>query len=452
MNSFRFLSLHAAKALVFLALVSCSRSTISQPLSYVLCGGVGAETATLSFRSELTGTHKLRVGEATKTAWMKEVEITPEAAEDYTKKWSVDGLNPNTRYRYEVVHTASGTSRQGQFTTFPNRAASFSFCFGSCMETGSESEIFEQIRAQKPLFFLMGGDLHYEDIDSDCKARFQDAYLRVFSSQKQAALYAETPLVYMWDDHDFGPNNADSSNPCRKESVETYDSYIPHYPITLNHGDGPISQSFDAGRITFILTDLRSQKVRPEYQDCTRNKSGTNFGNEGHLTWFFNALLDARNRGHVVAWYNSYPWINAPGGPNYKCAEKDNWGGYPEERERIANFIRDNQIPVFIMSGDAHMVAIDDGTNSDYATGGGAPIRVFHAAAIDRPGSYKGGPYSHGYSRESGQVGIVEVIDEGANEVCFTWYAIHKSGKKVVNQDGNQIRLNFCIPVPAKTK
>ena len=256
----------------------------------------------------------------------------------------------------------------------------------------------------------------------------------------------------MWDDHDFGPNNADSSNPCRKESVETYDSHIPHYPITLNHGDGPISQSFAAGRITFILTDLRSQKVRPEYQDCTRTKTGTNFGDEGHLTWFFNALLDARDRGQVVAWYNSYPWINGPGGPNYKCTEKDNWGGYPEERERIANFIRDHQIPMFIMSGDAHMVAMDDGTHSDYAKGGGAPLRVFQAAAIDRPGSYKGGPYSHGYSRESGQFGVVEVIDEGGNDICFSWYAIHKSGKKVVNQEGIEMRMNFCLPVPNKTK
>jgi len=274
----------------------------------------------------------------------------------------------------------------------------------------------------------------------------------VFTSERQSRLYSETPLVYIWDDHDFGPNNADSSNPCRAESAEAYNTHIPHYPTLLNKGQGPISQVFDVGRVTFVLTDLRSQKVRPQYSDCTKTATGTNFGSEEHLQWFFNTLLDARNRGRVVAWYNSYPWINAPGGPNWKCAEKDNWGGYPEERQRIANFIRDEKIPLFILSGDAHMVAMDDGTNSDYAIGGGAPIRVFQAAAIDRPGSYKGGPYSQGYSRESGQFGVVQVSDEGGDNICFDWYAINKSGKTVVNQEGAEIRLSFCLTIPQKRK
>lgn len=445
-------SLPSFKFLFLLLILGCTRPGPSQSISYILAGAVTSHSATLVMRSTLEGSHTIQVGEADKSSWLNEKTFTPDKNADYTEKWNITGLSPDTRFRYLLKHEASGLMKQGQFSTYPAQPASYQYCFGSCMETGSESEIFDLIRVQKPAFFLVGGDLHYEDIDNDCEARFQDAYLRVFSSQKQAALYAEVPLVYMWDDHDFGPNNADSSNPCRKESVRTYYRHIPHYPLPLNSGEGPISQSFDVGRVTFVLTDLRSQKVRPEYKECERTKTGTNFGNESHLVWFFNTMLEARDRGQVVAWYNSYPWINGPGGPNYKCAEKDNWGGYPEERERIANFIRDNNIPLFIMSGDAHMVAMDDGSNSDYATGGGAPIRIFQAAAIDRPGSYKGGPYSHGYSRESGQFGVVEVTDDGGKEVCFTWYAFHKSGKAVVNQEGKEIRMNFCLPVPAKIK
>jgi hypothetical protein len=44
-----------------------------------------------------------------------------------------------------------------------------------------------------------------------------------------------------------------------------------------------------------------------------------------------------------------------------------------------------------MISGDAHMVAIDDGTNSDYADGGGGGFPVFHAGALDRSSSVKGG-------------------------------------------------------------
>ena len=91
------------------------------------------------------------------------------------------------------------------------------------------------------------------------------------------------------------------------------------------------------------------------------------------------------------------------------------------------------------------MVAIDDGSHSDYATDGGAPINVFHAAAIDRPGSYKGGPYSQGYSREEGQFGVIEVKDEGGKNICFVWYAKNAAGNPVMNQEGKEIRLEFCV-------
>ena len=41
-------------------------------------------------------------------------------------------------------------------------------------------------------------------------------------------------------------------------------------------------------------------------------------------------------------------------------------------------------------------LAIDDGTNSDYAAEGGGGFPVFQAAAFDRPGSKKSSPYSEG--------------------------------------------------------
>ena len=67
------------------------------------------------------------------------------------------------------------------------------------------------------------------------------------------------------------------------------------------------------------------------------------------------------------------------------------------------------------------MAAIDDGTNSDYATNGGAPIPIFHAGPLDRKPSIKGGPYSHGVSGVRGQFGIMEVIDDGGDNICIEW-------------------------------
>jgi hypothetical protein len=61
------------------------------------------------------------------------------------------------------------------------------------------------------------------------------------------------------------------------------------------------------------------------------------------------------------------------------------------------------------------MVAIDDGSNSDYSVTAAAPLPVLQAAALDRPGGVKGGPYSEGTFPGGGQFGTVTVTPSGAS-------------------------------------
>ena len=100
------------------------------------------------------------------------------------------------------------------------------------------------------------------------------------------------------------------------------------------------------------------------------------------------------------------------------AAGRDDWGGYAEQRRRIADVIAANKVDNLVMlAGDAHMVAIDDGSNSDYSSGGGAGFPVLQAGALDRPGSVKGGPYSEGAYPGAGQFGVVSVDDDGSRVV-----------------------------------
>jgi len=438
---------------LFLILACSSNKKVSQDLSsefrieHLISGSAGHNSITMAIKTSEKGKLSLNIFELNNTKKSQTINLNFTTNNNYNLKQEIRNLKENTTYAYTLTNENGSLLAKGNFNTMPTQPTSYKIVFGSCAETGSESEIFTKIKNENPLFYLQIGDLHYENIGDNCKERFEFAFQKVFRSKTQSELYKHIPLAYMWDDHDYGPNNSDSTNPCRKEAIANYKNNIPHYPLQFDTETGPISQTFSAGRVLFLLSDLRSQKVSPEYKECERIKIGTNFGDEAHLTWFFETLLKAKAEGKVVAWVSSYPWINAPGGPNYKCKERDNWGGYPEERETIANFIRDNQIPVLILSGDAHMVAIDDGTNSDYATNGGAPIAVFQAAALDRLGSYKGGPYSHGYSATRGQYGVIEVEDNGGENVCFKWYARDDMGGFVRNEKGEEIRLNFCLTV-----
>jgi len=161
--------------------------------------------------------------------------------------------------------------------------------------------------------------------------------------------------------------------------------------------------------------------------------------------WFFQELSDFNNW-DLVVWVSSRPWIGR------EILGDDYWGGYATERKTIANYIADNSINNLIMiSGDAHMLAIDDGSNSDYSDNGGAGFPVFIAAALDRWGSNKGGPFSHGcYSYTAywvEQFGIMEVTYPSPNSTCLTW-----SGYRTLSETETQLIVSYSTCTPTVKK
>lgn len=316
----------------------------------------------------------------------------------------VFGLTPDQQYYYALeVNDTIDLSLTGRFRTFPAGPASFSFALGSCAWTGSSSSTFTTVRQLNPLFFFHTGDFHYENIAVNDRAAFRQTYETVLASATQSALYRSVPIAYIWDDHDFGPNNSDSTAPGRLAARLTYQEYVPHYPLEAGAGDVPIYFRFDVGRVRFLVCDSRSARspwTAPD--DAQKTMLGVS-----QKAWFKDQLLRARDSAALIVWVNSLPWIGTTG--------DDGWYVYTNERRELANFISDNHIHNLCqISGDAHMIAIDDGTNSDYATGTGACFPVFQAAPLDRTPSPKGGPYSHGMFPGTQQFGLFTVIDSGA--------------------------------------
>ena len=123
-------------------------------------------------------------------------------------------------------------------------------------------------------------------------------------------------------------------------------------------------------------------------------------------------------------------------------SEEDHWSRFSHERREIADFVKSNHIQgLCILHGDSHMVAADDGSNSDYATGGGAPIPVMCAAPLDQEPSLKGGPYSQGVYR----------VRKG--EGCFGWITVEDHGDRIEvsysgrnNTNEEKVALKFSVP------
>lgn len=322
-------------------------------------------------------------------------------------KYEISNLKPGTDYHYSWKEEGvGGGSYDGQFSTFGSGRQSFSFAFGSCAGTGSRHPVFAEILGQRPLFFLHTGDLHYEDIAENETSAFYTAYSKVFGSPEQNQLFSRLPVIYMWDDHDYGPNNSDRSSPSREAALLSYRTVVPHYPLVFAEDPlGPVSQAFSVGRVRFLLTDLRSARSLNKAED---NESKSMLG-QAQLDWFKAQLLEVRDSHALIVWLSSVPWIAEAGSSN------DNWASFSNERRQIADFIKDNGITnLLIVSGDSHMLAADDGSNNRFSTDGEGPgFPVFHGAALDRRGSVKGGPYSEGTFPGPGQFGMLKIEDAG---------------------------------------
>jgi phosphodiesterase/alkaline phosphatase D-like protein len=350
--------------------------------------------------------------------------LNAEADNPRVISFAVSGLDPATKYYYAVE--ADGhmdASRRGTFQTLPDGAASFTFAFASCARLGSNGAVYDAIREAGPLFFLAIGDWHYANIDTNDPNLFRDAYQETLTRPAQAALYRSTSVGYVWDDHDYAGNNSDGRSAAREAARLVYRESVPHYPLPAGDADAAIYQAFTVGRVRFIMTDTRSEKTPTSEPDGT---SKSMLGVQ-QKEWLKSELLAARDRYPLIVWVNPDPWIDPAG------AGKDTWGGYDTERREIADFIAENDITgVLMLSGDAHMLAIDDGTNSDFSASGGAGFPVFHAAALDKHGRVKGGPYSEGAYPGSGQFGLVQVDDDGGSEITVTFSGKNWKSEEIV--------------------
>ena len=294
---------------------------------------------------------------------------------------------------------------RSRFRTFGEGPWDFRIAFSACADTGSASTVFDAMRDARPDLFIHMGDLHYEDITRNEPERFHRAFDAVMASLTRGRLYRSVPIAYVWDDHDFGPNGSDASSASRPAALAVYREFVPHYPLRDDEGSG-IHQAFTVGRVRVIMTDQRSQRTSSWRLPADRTMLGA-----AQLQWLKDELTAAATA-PLVVWVNSVPWI-ASQGPG-----SDNWGSYAQEREAIANHIESLGLTprLLMLSGDTPMVAIDDGTHSDYATDarqGRHGSVVMHAAPLDRRTSMKGGPYSHGTSRQRGQFGLLDVANDG---------------------------------------
>jgi phosphodiesterase/alkaline phosphatase D-like protein len=403
-------------------------------LTWAWAGGVSDRAAVVVGR--VTAPTRLLIAEASTWASSRTAaDAAPLAGDaDGIVRTAASGLKADTVYAYgdRDVEAPYGTFRT---LPEPGRPAGFAIALGSCLGD-PEAPTFRAIARQKPLFMLLTGDLHYEDIADNDPKRFFAAITSRPAAASFGAMMRVTPITYVWDDHDFCGNDSNGLARGAEAAHVSFRRLVPSHDLALPGAATPIARAFTVGRVRFIIPDLRSQRdVVP----------GSLLG-AAQRTWIDAELHSAAKTHALAVLVSSVPWNGQP------VTGKDRWQSYADERAWLAGRMKDAGIRTCVVAGDAHMCAIDDGSNADFAPGW--PTPVFQAAALARTGSYKGGLYNHGANPQTLQFGWMQVTDDG-KQLTVRWEARDGSdgeGSRIVtatrDRVGEPIFYSFTVATP----
>jgi alkaline phosphatase D len=229
----------------------------------------------------------------------------------------------------------------------------FSFVFGSCnyineAETdrpgrpyGGADEIYQAMYDKKPNFMIWGGDnFYYREADWNTRTGMMHRNDHTRGQKSVQALLANTHHYAIWDDHDYGPNDADRSFANKQTSLELFKMYWgnPNY-IFPNEG---ITGQFQWSDVEFFLMDDRWNKAPNDLEDPAKDYFG-----QKQLNWLLDAMTTSKAPFKIVV--NGGQIINP-------AKVFENMANYEQERNQLLREIQKRKISgVLFLSGDRHV-------------------------------------------------------------------------------------------------
>jgi alkaline phosphatase D len=135
--------------------------------------------------------------------------------------------------------------------------------FGSCAHQDKDQPIWEAVLATNPDLFIFLGDNIYGDTRD--MAMLRAKYAQLAAKPGFQRLRATTPILAIWDDHDYGENDAGSEYPQKEESRRIFLEFWNEPGDSLRWSRDGIytSHLFGSGEqaVQIILPDLRFNRT-----------------------------------------------------------------------------------------------------------------------------------------------------------------------------------------------
>ncbi len=216
--------------------------------------------------------------------------------------------------------------------------------FGSCSNQKEPQPLWKELSKDAPDLFIHGGDNIYADT-KDLSALIA-SWNALSSLSDYAAFRKVTPVIGIWDDHDFALNDSDGHLPIKKESKEIFLNWMEEpldSPRRIREGIYT-SHTFGVGdrRIKIILLDNRYFR--------NLDKKAPLLG-ETQWKWLETELKDSPAAINFIV---SGVSVLSP-----KIPSSDGWINYPTEHKRLLQLIPKTAAKgVVFLTGDKHFSSI----------------------------------------------------------------------------------------------
>ncbi|MGJ8679743.1 alkaline phosphatase D family protein [Paraglaciecola sp.] len=240
----------------------------------------------------------------------------------------------------------------------------FKILFGSCLHQDKQQPIWQAMNTEQADLLVLLGDNVYGDTED--MAKLKAKYQKQWQKPGMQDMLAATPVVGIWDDHDFGENDAGREYPQKEASRQILLDFFaePKDSERRTRPDG-IYTSYILGqaprRIQVILPDLRWNRTKLKgvgKQTYLTTKAPLNMGPyEPHQDESASMLGEAQ-------WIWLEKQLQQPADVRILASSLqllpeftgwESWANFPKERQRFLDLLDKYQIDnLVIVSGDTH--------------------------------------------------------------------------------------------------
>lgn len=241
--------------------------------------------------------------------------------------------------------------------------------FGSCNDAFADQPLWTPIAAATPDVFIWTGDIVYADVAAvppvRGAVRFRIPLPRVpfaadlraqYAVQKSYEPYAQlrrnVRIIGIYDDHDYGENNAGREFGLRDASQRALLDFLDETPKSPRRRRPGAYAAYNfetpAGLLRIILLDTRYHREAPDPEG--RRPDGADILGPAQWTWLADQLRDSPARLH---WIVSSIQVVPEEHPY------ESWARYPVARIRLIDLLkRTRPSGLVLISGDRHLAEI----------------------------------------------------------------------------------------------